>query len=322
MIHTHLTSTECTAKFIGSAYSALEHRKGHTDMATLRFGLLGPVTSHYGGTPVALGPPQRRAVLTALLLQPGQALTVAALRERVWPGPPPASAISAIHLHIHHLRRTLARYEGPGREHPARLATHPGHTPENVSYVLHVAPGHVDTDRFRHLADDGADHQARGDHHGALARFDAALALWRGEPLTGLQPSAFVRATRRTFTEIHLDTGKRRATALLATGAVTRATLALQDLRDRHPDDESIVVALARALCAGGAESRATRLLGEELERRHRTDGIRPPALAHAHAALLHGTALHDTAPHGTAPHHAALYDAALHDTADRRDGS
>ncbi|MFK8846020.1 hypothetical protein [Streptomyces sp. Ac-502] len=58
-------------------------------MATLRFGLLGPVTSHYGSTPVALGPPQRRAVLTALLLQPGQALTVAALRERVWPGPPP-----------------------------------------------------------------------------------------------------------------------------------------------------------------------------------------------------------------------------------------
>ncbi|MFB1045924.1 AfsR/SARP family transcriptional regulator [Streptomyces chrestomyceticus] len=281
-------------------------------MATLRFGLLGPVTSHYGSTPVALGPPQRRAVLTALLLQPGQALTVAALRERVWPGPPPASAISAIHLHIHHLRRTLARYETPGRERPARLTTHPGHTPENVSYVLHVTPGHVDTDRFRHLADDGADHQERGDHHAALDRFDAALALWRGEPLTGLPPSAFVRTTRRTLTEIHLDTGKRRATALLATGAVSRATLALQDLYDRHPDDESVVITLARALCAGGAESRAARLIGEELERRHRTDGIRPPALAHAHAALLHGTAPYDT----------VLHDAAVHATPDRHDGS
>ncbi|MEV5594306.1 BTAD domain-containing putative transcriptional regulator [Streptomyces sp. NPDC052496] len=259
-------------------------------MAALRFGLLGPVTSHYAGAPVTLGPPQRRAVLSALLLQPGQALTVAALRERVWPGPPPASAISAIHLHIHHLRRTLAQYDGPDSDPPARLTTHPGHTPETVSYLLHVAPDHVDACRFRHLADDGADHHARGDHHGALDRYDAALALWRGEPLTGLQPSAFVRHTRRALTEIHLDTARRRATALLATGAVSRATFALQDLHDQHPDDEATVIALARALCASGAESRAVHLLGAELERRHRTDGIRPPSLAHAHATLLLGT--------------------------------
>ncbi|WP_106968815.1 AfsR/SARP family transcriptional regulator [Streptomyces monomycini] len=259
-------------------------------MATLHFGLLGPVTAHHADVPVPLGPPQRRAVLAALLLPPGQALTVAALRGRVWPGPPPASAISAIHLHIHHLRRALAPYDGPDDEHPVRLTTHPGHSPETVSYLFHIAPGQIDADRFRRLADDGADRQARGDHHGALDHFDAALALWRGEPLTGLRPSAFVRTTRRTLTEIHLDTGRRRAAALLATGAVSRATHALQELHDRHPDDESTVVALARALCAAGVESRAARLLGEELERRHRTDGVRPPALARARATLLSGT--------------------------------
>ncbi|WP_346175196.1 AfsR/SARP family transcriptional regulator [Streptomyces cuspidosporus] len=241
------------------------------------------------GAETALGPPQRRAVLAILLLSPGQAVTIATLRERVWTGPPPASATQAIHVHIHHLRHLLRQFTDGADATPPRLVTHPGHAPDQVSYVLHTAPETIDVAVFRGLLEDGETAEGDGDTQTALAHYDTALNLWRGEPLADLQPSPYVRSIRLSLAEIRLDLGKRHAATLLALGAAARATAELQDLHAHHPADESIVVLLARALHATGAHTRALRLITDELDRWEREYGLLPPALLDQRDSLVHG---------------------------------
>ncbi|WP_055554347.1 BTAD domain-containing putative transcriptional regulator [Streptomyces sp. NBRC 110028] len=255
---------------------------------SLRFGLLGPVEAHHDGAPLTIGPPQRRAVLAVLLLSPRQAVTVATLRERIWTSTPPASATQALHVHIHHLRQML-RQPMPDSG-PTRLVTHPGHPPDQVSYVLHTAPDAVDVTGFRALLDDGETAQHAGDARTALTHYATALKLWRGQPLAGLQPSPYILSTRQALAEIRLDLGKRHAASLLELGSAARAIAELQDLRTQYPGDESLVVLLARALCRTGAETRALRLVTDELARCEREYGLRPAALLHQRNAIVQGT--------------------------------
>jgi SARP family transcriptional regulator, regulator of embCAB operon len=234
-------------------------------------------------------------VLAILLLSPGQAITIATLRERIWAGPPPASATQAVHVHIHHLRQLLRQFTDGPTDGP-RLVTHPGHAPDQVSYVLHTAPETVDVPVFRRLLEHGESAQDGGDTRTALTHYDTALNLWRGEPVADLQPSAYVRSVRLSLAEIHLDLGKRRAAALLALGAAARATAELQDLHTHHPGDESVVL-LSRALHATGAHTRALRLVTDELERWEREYGLRPPALLDQRDSLVHGGGRAGAAP-------------------------
>ncbi|MFS7875454.1 BTAD domain-containing putative transcriptional regulator [Streptomyces asiaticus] len=257
---------------------------------SLQFGLLGPVEASRNGEHITLGPPQRRAVLAILLLSARQAVTIAALRERIWPGPPPASATQALHVHIHHLRQLLGQFTDGTNGGAPRLATHPGHIPEQVSYVLHTTPDSVDVTGFQRLLEDGEAAHTEGDTHTALTHYDTALRLWRGQPLAELQPSAYVLSTRQGLADIHLDLSKRRAAALLELGAAARATADLQNLRTQHPGDESIVVLLARALCATGSESRALRLVTDELDRWDREYGLRPLSLLDQRNSIVHGS--------------------------------
>ncbi|MFP8903272.1 AfsR/SARP family transcriptional regulator [Streptomyces atacamensis] len=245
------------------------------------FGLLGPVRLTWDGESVTLGPPQRRAVLAVLLLASGRAVTIATLRKRLWSRSPPASAASAIHVHVHHLRKVLdSLTHGPNSpgERP-RLVTHPGRPSDQVSYALYTAPGLIDAVRFRDLADEGEAARARGDIPAALDRLEAALSLWRGVPLPELQPSAFALETRRDLTEMRLDALRCRAACLLEVGLASRAAADLRGLHAEHPDDERTVVLLSTALCRLGADGRALRLIVGELDRWQRDHGMLPSAL-------------------------------------------
>lgn len=196
-------------------------------------------------------------------------------------------------MHICHLRQLLRQFT----DGAPVLTTHPGHAPDQVSYVLHSAPETVDVALFRRLLEDGESAQGGGDTRTALTHYDTALNLWRGEPVADLQPSAYVRSVRLSLGEIRLDLGKRHAAALLTLGAAARATAELQDLHAHHPGDESIVVLLARALHATGAHARALRLLTDELERWEREYGLLPPALLDQRDSLVHGGGRAGAAP-------------------------
>ncbi|MFI6337892.1 BTAD domain-containing putative transcriptional regulator [Streptomyces sp. NPDC050535] len=139
----------------------------------LRFGLLGPpVLYDADGEVRSAGGGKMRALLVALLLEPGRVVSVDALKDALWAGSPPASAQASLQNHVTRLRRLL--------DDPERLrAVQPG-------YVLRVGEGELDVRVFEdHVTAARAAHAGR-DWERALRESANALALWRGTPLSGL----------------------------------------------------------------------------------------------------------------------------------------
>lgn len=140
----------------------------------LRFGLLGPLVVHDGEALRPVTGLKARALLAALLLAPNRVVSKDALMDAMWDGQLPSSAGASFANHATRLRRILAT---TGAERLRTVA--PG-------YQLLVAEGELDTEVFQaraHAA--GAAHRA-GDWDTVRAASEAALALWRGTPLSDL----------------------------------------------------------------------------------------------------------------------------------------
>jgi DNA-binding SARP family transcriptional activator len=135
--------------------------------------LLGPVEAYTRrGERLALGPPQRRAVLAVLAIDANRVVSTERLTRLIWAGQPPPSARNALQVNVSHLRRLLAEHTDA-----VSVATRP------PGYVLETDPHSVDVHRFRSLVDSAAtasDDAVRVDH------LTAALRLWRGDPLSDL----------------------------------------------------------------------------------------------------------------------------------------
>ncbi|MET7699919.1 BTAD domain-containing putative transcriptional regulator [Streptomyces sp. NPDC005485] len=141
----------------------------------LRFGLLGPpVLYDADGEIRPIRSAKVRALCVALLLEPGRVVSVDALKDALWGGTPPASAQASLHNHVTRLRRLL------GEDGTERLrAVPPG-------YLLRVDEGELDVRVFeRHVMTARAAHADR-DRERTLRASTAALALWRGAPLSGV----------------------------------------------------------------------------------------------------------------------------------------
>lgn len=141
----------------------------------LRFGLLGPpVLYDADGEVRSIGGGKMRALLVALLLEPGRVVSVDALKDALWGGAPPASAQASLQNHVTRLRRLL--------DDPERLRAMP------PGYLLRVGEGELDVRVFEsHVTAARAAHAGR-DWEQALREALAALALWRGTPLGGVPP--------------------------------------------------------------------------------------------------------------------------------------
>ncbi|WP_425543957.1 AfsR/SARP family transcriptional regulator [Streptomyces crystallinus] len=134
----------------------------------MRFGLLGPLT--VGGAPVGSG--KVGSLLAALLMRPGRVVPSDDLKLALWGDEPPASATASLHNHVARLRRLL------DSEDRVR-AVPPG-------YVLRVGPGELDSQVFEAHARVALAAHNQGDWPVVAEETAAALALWRGAPLSGL----------------------------------------------------------------------------------------------------------------------------------------
>ena len=138
----------------------------------MEFRILGPLEVRDGDRIVPLGGARRRAVLGLLLLEANRVVAVDRLVDGVWGDAPPASAHASLQNQLARLRQELGD----------RIVTRaPG-------YLVRVAPGELDLDRFRQLVG-----EAQGAEPAvAAARLREALALWRGAPLADLagEPAA------------------------------------------------------------------------------------------------------------------------------------
>jgi DNA-binding SARP family transcriptional activator len=141
----------------------------------MEFRVLGPLEVILDGRVLPLGRGRRRALLGCLLLHANQVVARDRLLEALWGDAMPPTAPTALHGHVSRLRRMLGS---------DRLLSRP------PGYLLRVAPGELDEERFRCLV-------ARGQHA-------PALGLWRGAPLADFTDEPFAAAAIARLEELRL----------------------------------------------------------------------------------------------------------------------
>lgn len=205
-------------------------------MATVEFGVLGPLEAHVDGRFVPLGGPKPRLLLATLLLSPNTAVSTDMLVDVLWPDRPPRSAGANVRTYVHSLRRLLDN----------RIEHRPG------GYLLRVGRDELDLFRF----------EATGD-----------VDLWRGRLLADLPPSHVFAATSARVTELWLSAHEQRLAARIDQGEHESAAAELRGLLSEHPLREQLWRLLVTALTAAGrrtdalhAYTEAEQVLRDELD--------------------------------------------------------
>ncbi|MGW3666147.1 BTAD domain-containing putative transcriptional regulator [Streptomyces sp. NPDC005141] len=245
----------------------------------LRFGLLGPpVLYDADGGVGSIGSGKMRALLAALLLEPGRVVSVDVLKDALWGGAPPASAQASLQNHVTRLRRLL--------DDPERLrAVPPG-------YVLRVGEGELDVRVFERHAAFARDAHAERDWERALRESTAALALWRGTPLSGLPPETGGHAFVQRLEEARLLVLEWRYEAELCLApTASRLDRLAPELAARtaeHPLRESFHRLLMLVLHRTGRQAEALAVHRDLRARLVEELGIEPgPAVRRAHLEIL-----------------------------------
>jgi DNA-binding SARP family transcriptional activator/cytochrome c-type biogenesis protein CcmH/NrfG len=237
----------------------------------VQFRVFGGVEVLGAAGPVALGPPQRRAVLAALLADAGRAVPSDTIAGRVWDDPP-AGARRALHAHVARLRRALE---------PVPLVTRAG------GYALEVSPDDVDLLRFRKLA--GAVADGTPERRTLLKE---ALELWRGSPLAGV-PGSWAGRVREGLVRQRVGVVGALAQELLESGEPAPALVLLQEATVEYPLAEPLFALLIRALVATGRRAEALECYASLRARTRERLGAEPGAsLRSLHQAVLRNDAL------------------------------
>src|SRR5918999_3005484 len=106
----------------------------------MEYRILGPLEALREDREVDLGGRKQRALLAVLLLHRNEVVHAERLIEELWAGEPPESALKSLQVYVSRLRKQLGN---------GVLATRAG------GYVLAVADGDLDLDRFRTALDRG-----------------------------------------------------------------------------------------------------------------------------------------------------------------------
>lgn len=228
----------------------------------IRFGVLGGVTVSRGGRDVEPGRARQQAVLAVLVLRMNQPVSVEWITDAVWGERPPRDARNTVQTNISRLRRSLCP---PGTDGHAVIAS------TDTGYVLCGDPARVDLAVFERHLTTARQQQRRGDLSSAAAELENALALWRGEPFSGLH-GPVIEAERRRLTQLRLDADELRASIMVDDGHSEEAVAHLRRLVDRCPLREPTGALLMLALYRCG---RRTEALDVFLEfRRHLADEL------------------------------------------------
>jgi DNA-binding SARP family transcriptional activator/streptogramin lyase len=205
-------------------------------------------------------------------LNVGRVVSREQLIDGLWETEPPPRAARSLETKVSRLRATLG--------HPASVVA------RNGGYVLAAAIDEVDLYRFEHALDEGqsllAEHPAA-----ARPRLRAALALWRGEPLSGL-PDGVLTVERARLEGKRHEALEARIDADLALGEGASLVGELQELRSAYPARERVTEQLMLALYRSGRQADALEAYRETY--RHLRDelGVKPgPQLRELEQSIL-----------------------------------
>src|SRR5512146_1935722 len=209
---------------------------------TIEFHILGPLEVCDRGQPLELGAGKQRALLALLLLHAGEVVSSDRLIDALWEEPPPASALNSVHVYVSQLRKALGNGLLQTRRH---------------GYLLALEPEQLDLGRFERLLGEGRALLAEGEAARAAKTLRAALALWRGQPLSDFSSEPFAQGEIVRLEELHLAALEERIEADLALGRQAELVSELEALVREHPLRERPRAQLMLALYRSGRQAEA-----------------------------------------------------------------
>jgi WD40 repeat protein/DNA-binding SARP family transcriptional activator len=245
----------------------------------MRFGILGPVEVCDGDRIVAFGSERQRALLAILLLHANEVVSVDQLIDDLWGERPPPTALRTLQAHVSRLRKTLYQRAGDPVDANGDLLAGGSGGPlvtRGRGYLLRVAPGELDLDRFAILVEQGRQALAAGDPERAAEMLRASLALWRGSPLADFTYEAFAQAPIARLEELRLGAIEERVEADLALGRHEQLVGELSPLVERDPLRERLRAQLMLALYRCGRQAEALAVYQEFRQSLSRELGLEP----------------------------------------------
>jgi len=246
------------------------------------FRILGPLEVRNGDRAVRLGAQKQRALLAILLLHANELVSADQLIDDLWGERPPPTALTSLRAYVSRLRKALDNGdEAMARSEGAVITRGRG-------YLVCVAPGELDLDRFRGLLEDGRNALATGDPEQAAKLLRRGLALWRGPPLSDFTYEAFAQPAIAEIEELRLAGLEERMEADLALGHDRELVGELRALVEGHPLRERLRAQLMLALYRSGRQAEALEVYQEYRRALSEELGLDPsPGLQRLEAAIL-----------------------------------
>lgn len=208
----------------------------------LVFGILGQTALLlHGKVDVKWAQPRSRQVLAALLTRPNHRFSVDDVVEWVWADDEsvPRGALATLHQNAAHLRHAL---QAKGID--ARVGV------GKTGCVVEIDPGLVDHVAFGRLLAPARQLRDQGDHHRAHVEAQAAMRLWRDEPLSDLRTRRAADWRAQWLRSQWLPANALLVAELLAVGQADVALGRLMELEQAHPLELSLAKLRIRALAA------------------------------------------------------------------------
>ena len=230
-------------------------------MVEYRF--LGPVEVVHEGRQVSLGGRQRKTILSLLAIRPNSIVTADSLVDALWSAELPTAARRSMQAHVAHLKKAV------NVEDEVLLSVDSG-------YRLEVGEQDTDIQSFENKVAKGRE-LLGDDPRAAKESFDAALALWRGQPFGGAAGDvAPLHDESLRLNEVRLGCIEDRYEAALEADDATTLVPELQRLTRQHPIRERLVATYMLALYRSGRQAEALRAF-DDVRRTLATEvGIEP----------------------------------------------
>ncbi|QGN32085.1 BTAD domain-containing putative transcriptional regulator [Microlunatus sp. Gsoil 973] len=242
----------------------------------MQIAILGPLEVTVSGRRVSLAGARLRTLLVRLAVDAPKPVSVPELIDAVWSEDPPVDATNALQSLVSRLRRAFGD--------PAVVVADP------AGYRLALDRSAIDLHRFIESAGQAGRLQRADRPEESLSTCNAALALWRGDPLVDAAGAEYAHPVISACLSHRLGLIATRIEALLDLGRAQEVITELEEVISSHPLQEGFVAQQMRALAAAGRVSEA--LSGYEQFRKYLAAelGSDPgPELQRLHLALLRG---------------------------------
>jgi hypothetical protein len=144
-------------------------------------------------------------------VEAGRVVTRDQLIDAMWGQRPPNTAAHAVHVYVGRLRRVIEPERTRAKRGGVLTSGGPG-------YSLRLRPDQVDACVFSRQLERARQLESAGELRASVEAMDAALCLWRGTPMTGLD-APFACTERARLAELRLSALERRAEILLRLGS-------------------------------------------------------------------------------------------------------